>query len=350
MAYIPNWNKEIKQLICKLEVENHYPDDNLIICYKDFLRIRDYLHCYQFNPTVFKSLVELTINLWETKEKINRLSLLTAIKRYHYNNSKRLLELDIQTKKHIFVLFKNTFEKAQFLTEKQVVAAQSLFNPLLISLSLTSEEEKWFCDNEGKTPFILNRILRYPVRSKIISQWVTEHFHSDKLRTRRAEAVGWILDENPDFIIDEQTLIDDFEHANLLDIEKIKSDSFHYGYRGGTVIKRFYTKLEIPADSNSLPDFECVRKYFYDNFDTIKRQTMLWAAAYSRLDIQQKIDLLKKYYSDELFVSLFNIGKKYKLIEILKWLQPKAKNHKDVSQKKISEEKFEDRELGEMPF
>jgi hypothetical protein len=334
MADISNWNKKIKNLICELETENCYPNDNLITCYKDFLQIRDYLHYYQFNPNVFRSLVELTINLWETKDRISRLSLLTTIRRYAYNDSQKLLELDIQMKKAIFVLFKNTFEKAQFLTEKQIVGAQSLFNSLLTNLPLTSEEEKWFCDNESRASFILNRILRYPICSKIISKWVEEHFHSDKLCTRRAEAIGWFLDKNPDFIIDEQTLIDDFEHANLLDIEKLKNGTLipHY-YHGHSIIERFYVNLEIPPNDNL--NFENVRMYFYCNIDTIKRQTMLWAVAYSRLEIQQKIKLFKKYYSDELFVSLFNIGKKYKLIEVLKWLQTKAKKNTNFSQKKM---------------
>jgi hypothetical protein len=43
--------------------------------------------------------------------------------------------------------------------------------------------------------------------------------------------------------------------------------------------------------------------------------------AYSRLDTQHKTELLKKYYSSKLYYSLLNIGKKQKLLEVLKWLQ-----------------------------
>jgi hypothetical protein len=333
MTHIPYWSKEIKRLVSKLEVENHYPDDNLITCYKDFLRIRDSLRYYQFNPVVFQSLVALTICLWETKERISRLSLLTAIK--HYANREKNLELDIQTRKHIFTLFRNTFEKSQFLPKNHIIEAQHILNYLLVNITLTNEEERWFCENENQSTNIINRILRYPVYSKIITQWVKEHFNSDKFHTRRAEAVGWLLDETPDFIVEEQTLIDDFEYTNLLDIEKIKNKdlSFQY-YPHEVVIERFYIRLKINLSSNVDPDFENVRKYFYDNIDIIKRQTMLWAVAYSRLDVQRKMKLFERYYSDELFFSLFNICKKYKLIEVLKWLQTKTINYRGLSRKK----------------
>ena len=329
-------NTNIQHLI--YELENRYPEDNLITCYKDFLQIRDYLSCYQFNPVVFQSLIKLTINLWKTEQRIDRLSLLFKIKQYGLGKEGYKTAIDIQTRKLIFTLFKNTVEKAQLLTERQTKEAEMICNSLLVNLPLTEEEETWLCENENQSSIILNRILRYPVRSKIISQWINKYFNTDKFCTRRAEAIGWLLDENPDFVVDKQILFADFEYINQIDAEIILSNREDYlsswssskekkDYLGvGSLTYRPYIVLSYQHNQGTQPDFSELRRYFYENIDIIIKQTMLWAIAYSRLDVCQKIELLQKYYCDELFASLLKICKKYKLIEVLKWLQTKAIN------------------------
>src|SRR5688572_26730219 len=71
---------EIQKEIAK--IQNAYPPDNLIVTYKDFLKTRDYLPLYQFNPLVFDSLVTLTCESWNSPGRINRQSLIELIKRY----------------------------------------------------------------------------------------------------------------------------------------------------------------------------------------------------------------------------------------------------------------------------
>ena len=325
--------KTFDRLIC--ELENPYPKDNLITCYKDFLNTKDYLSYYQFNPVVFHALLELTVNLWETKSRISRLSLLGAIKKYGLG-IKEYATLDIQTRKLLFVLFRNTVEKTQFLTEKQIEEARIISYSFIKKLPLCSEEETWLCENENKSSEILNRILRYPVRSNVISRWIEEHFNDDKFRTRRAEAIAWLLDENPDYVINKQILFADFEYINRIDSEIILSNrdsrvsawsSGKYSYnteKEGKLTYRPYITLSYLHKPGAKPDFSALRKYFNENIDIISKQTMLWAVAYSRLKIDQKTELLKKYYSDELFISLIKICKKCKLIEVLKWLQTKT--------------------------
>jgi hypothetical protein len=166
---------------------------------------------------------------------------------------------------------------------------------------------------------------------------------------RRAEAVSWLLDDNPNFTIDKQTLIADFEHANQLDIATIKkygnkistyaSSGQKYSYRliyaDVLLTPRVYVELYYQSKQNCLPDFTELRQYFHENIDTMLRTCMLWAVAYSRLEVEQKTELLKKYYSADLYRSLFKIGEKYKMLDILKWLQTKASQRRTNIKKRI---------------
>ena len=50
---------------------------------------------------------------------------------------------------------------------------------------------------------------------------------------------------------------------------------------------------------------------------------MIWAIGYSRLDNQTKENLLKKYYCEESYYSLFRVSKKIKQVDLLEWLLDK---------------------------
>ncbi|KAA6340934.1 hypothetical protein EZS27_011239 [termite gut metagenome] len=95
------------------EIEHPYPDNKCITCYKDFLRARDYLPYYQFNPTVFQSLVQLAVDSWNTPKRINRILLLDAIQKYDENH---LSALDIQMRKNLFLLFTKLLEFPQYIS------------------------------------------------------------------------------------------------------------------------------------------------------------------------------------------------------------------------------------------
>ena len=79
MLFNPN-KKDLQSLILKYDKPDA-PDD-LILTYQDFLRVKDFLIYYPFNPVVFQNLLKLTIDLWTSNKRISRLSLLQGIKRY----------------------------------------------------------------------------------------------------------------------------------------------------------------------------------------------------------------------------------------------------------------------------
>jgi hypothetical protein len=343
------------------ELENPYPNDNLITCYKDFLKVRDFLPYYKYSIKVFQSLVDLTNEIWDTNQRINRISLLESLKKYGKNRDKNrgdnLIELPIETKTKIFLLFKCCFDRPERLSANQINEAKNLCNYLLINLVLRVEEEKWLCENTGLSENVLNRVLRYPIKSEVITNWVKENYNMDIYRIRRAELASWLIDEDPNFEIDKRTLTLDFGYFNISDIKAIQEYENQVAVNNlikerelnGIIqsknlfddenvnpeivsaipeLKLTFRHYSIPIDTSkdyqlNVPDFKIMCKDFYADIDTTFKRTMLWAIAYSRLDSKLKSELLKKYYCKETYWSFFRICKKHKLIKSLKWLKDK---------------------------
>lgn len=354
---------QLKKAILKLE--NPYPKDDLILTYSDFLKVRDYLVLYQFNSTVFQNLVQLANAIWNTKKRVSRLSLLQKIKQYLYqggnrSNNSHLVPFDfkpnVETKKLLFVLFRKTFEEKQYISKLQLEDARRICSSLLINIELTPNEQEWLCANFFSSNVILNRILRYPQKSEVISNWAKVNYNNDRLRGRRAELLSWIIDQEPAFEVEHQTLIDDFEYLNQIDQQAIKNYDDEIAakkiieeqFGEYLPLKRYYDFLEeryheekvelylpdlqlskrpysFTLDSSkqypvNIPDFKILRETFYTNLTTHQKFTMIWAIGYSRLDNTLKYSLLKKYYRNETHYSLFKVGKRTNNIALLKWI------------------------------
>ena len=91
------WKIELQRAI--LQIDNPYPKDDFIVSYSDFLKARDYLGYYKFNPVVFNHLVMITNNEWATEKRISRLSLILKVKQYY----RVAQEITRQRKKNLFL-------------------------------------------------------------------------------------------------------------------------------------------------------------------------------------------------------------------------------------------------------
>lgn len=351
-----------------IELENTIPLNDSIVTYSDFLKIKNYLSSYQFNALVFDSLLSLTNSLWKSDKRISRIDLLIKLRQYLSKKDTLHLKdyqtrpysftetLSLNTRKQLFELFKNTIIESKYVTVKQLGEVRGIANNLLINVGLTADEEKWLCDNVQSYPYVLNRILRYPQKSNEISNWAWKNFTNKLFVTRRAELIGWLLDEDQAYEVDNQRLLDDFEVINQLDKQAIKS--YRDDVYANEVIERdlgdilpriTYNDIEtgeltegrvaletpeltltrrpysIPVDMSSglfsnIPDFKVMTDHFKRDLDSFQRKTMIWGIAYSRLDNEIKTELYKKHYSTECYETLFKVGKKTNNAEILKWL------------------------------
>ncbi len=348
-----------------IELEKSYPKDDLIISYSNFLKVRDYLRYYQFNPIVFDNLITLANEKWNTEKRISRISLLQKIKQYLYQdtgkdyyskNTKPNFQLKIETRKLLFNLFKKTFEEKKYISYIQLAEARKICNNVLINLELTPIEEEWLCSNIIESELILNRVLRYPIKSVIISNWAKSNFHNDILRSRRAELLSWIIDQEPNFEINQQTLLDDFEYLNQSDLQAIKNydneiaankiieeelgeyfpkkTQYNFFDRRYNEAKGDLSAPELKLSKRpygviidiskaypvNIPNFEKLSEDFINNLPTHKKVTMIWGIGYSRLDNSLKFSLLKKYYCNETYYSMYRVCKRTKNIELLKWI------------------------------
>ena len=356
----------LQQAIIKLE--KTYPKDDLILSYPDFLKERDYLSFYQFNPIVFSHLVTLANDHWNTEKRISRLSLLQKMKRYlhitlqvttedyYSRKTKPDFQISVETRKLLFNLFRKTFEEAHYISHKQLDEARKICNNVLINLALTPIEEKWLCSNISVSELILNRVLRYPIKSEVISNWAKSNFQTDIFRSRRAELLSWIIDQDPAFEINQQTLIEDFEYLNKSDLQAIQNyddeidankiierelseylpkkisyslfdDTYHEEKVDLSVpeLKLSHRPYALPIDSSkeyplSIPNFKKLGDQFYTDLPVFQKTTMIWAIGYSRLDDTLKSSLLKKYYSNETYYSFYKVCRRTENVELLKWL------------------------------
>jgi len=341
-----------------------YPKDNLITSYKDILKYRDYLPFYKFNPSVFEALIKVSKDTWGTKERIDRLSIITLIKRYGYMSDEKVsyfMFLKIKNpsnhlKSDLFHLYKRCFEEETPLTKRQLDEAKRTCNSMLFQLPLNDDNIEWLCANAFKDNMILNRVLKYPVKSCIITSWAKNHFNHPQLHSRRAELISWLIDEDLDFSISREILNNDFESLNSIDKKSIEDfledqelvklmnvkakdfsdDLFAYDDLSNDIEKFnisnpilkqtrrfhdvFYNHQIKDSQSRTAYDFEVMSIYFYDNLTSYTSRIMLWSIYYSRIEQKQKERLLKNYYSKENYHSFMKIIQRLKMTSLMKWL------------------------------
>ncbi len=348
-----------------ITIENTYPPDNLISSYRDFIKHRDILTYYSLNIKVLNSLVELTYKVWFEKKRIARMSLIKLIRRYGKIYLEKMKEptfknpidaLPLKSKSELFKIFISLSENS-ILSKRSTIEAQFLFNKIFFKVSLGEYEESYLCANHHRHELLLNRLLRYPVKSKIISQWARDNYENDTLRIRRAEMTGWLIDEDINFKVPYQTLIDDFEYLNNVDLKSINefiteesAKKFvkevsqgifnvfqeRYNYPDFDNDKEFdenkenelklsrrfyYMDGNIPiAEDTFIPDFDKSRKKFHAEIEEIRTTLMITAISYTRLQSEVKTELLKKYYSRATKHRIYHICIKLQLVDCLKWM------------------------------
>ncbi|WP_029035876.1 hypothetical protein [Salinimicrobium xinjiangense] len=334
-------------------IKKPFPKADLIANYEDFLEHRDSLPYYQFNSEVFDSLLTLILRKWKSKHRISRFSLITGLKRYGIKDSDNgqdkffnhtIAKLNFPLRRKLFNLYRLTWEHPEFLTQNQQEESFKLLNLLLVNIPFGLKEERWLCKNYNKSELILNRLLRYPIRSSVISTWAIENFDNDNLRSRRAELISFILDDNPNYEVEKEVILEDYTYQNNLDkqiinefdqelkiynlFQESSGDIFPENvdhtvkYPELNLRKRFYQIPKRFCENlyQELPDFKKLDIAFNENLGLFQKITMMWAIGYCRLSTQKKSELLIKYYSSEAESTFIKVCKKFKLVRPLEWL------------------------------
>ena len=353
---------EIRKAI--LEIQNPYPEDDLIMSYRDFLKYREVLHLYQYNVALLCNMVDLIDRVWNTEARISRLSLVQVTKRYSGKAENR--ELPERTREQLFDLFRKVvIEDGLKLADSGKYDAKNALNSLLSGMRLAEDQQQFLCGHVEASNHVLNRVLRYPEPSAVISRWARDHFEDDRYRTRRAELVGWLLDEDPEFVVENGVLTADLEFMLQEDAQRIvtfEQDLDIYraitrelapglesegmfkidrdllvpdfvGYRNPlsafakdkpefkAIRWNYLTGLSYDSKYDySKPDIEKERAYFYAHREEVFCVTMAWGVAYCRLELSVKEGLLRRFFRQEVDYTFFKIGKRLKSVGLLEWL------------------------------
>jgi hypothetical protein len=349
-------------------LQPQYPSDDILTNYNDFLKVRDLLHLYRFNPVVFERLLDLTLEKWNTNKRISRISLIETTCRYlnilretvnRANKEKFRPDensaLALNVRRKLFLLFQKSIDDSTVLCPAQIEIAQTKCNNMLIGQPLPDDAIQWLLDNRAKHPCILNRIMRYPEKSKLINQWIKTHFEDDIIRIRRTESISRLLDFDADYELPLMLLKEDFESINELEENRFNdykydarsnmalaremneifpdnhnlfyTDLFGFKYFGGVIpqpeiIRRPY-RVPIQKDHDlclRLPDFDKLRDEYLSNLAFHQRATMIWATFYSRLDAETKNVLYRKYYHQDTLQLLVRISKREGNLGLLQWM------------------------------
>lgn len=265
-------------------------------------------------------------------------------------------------KAQVFQLFRKTFEEPEKVTKRQLEEVQKICSSMISTLTFGEPEEQWLCSNINLSDLIATRVLRYPGRSPIISSWTREHYDEDRFRSQRPILAGWLIDEDPAYVVDTRTLFDDFEYLNQLDMRAISDyeeekkanrvmedelgdylmkvtlplpddeevdpdfpiyETVSLEYPTLKLSRRFYSISEDSKrkfQSQQVPIFKKLREDFSENIAITQNVTMLWAVAFSHLAMEQKTELLKLYYREETYRSFFKICVRFRMVELLRWL------------------------------
>ena len=368
-------SQQLQIRICILKINPEFPADDIICNYQDFLKYRSILPYYQFNMKVFDSLVDLACKLWNEEKKINKPFLLGLIASYSTKNKDRL-PISNTTSRRVFWLFNEmvVLNNGNY-SETTKNRMKSFANKALKNVILTDEEVTVLINNVNRSEHILNRILRHPESNQKISSWVEIIFSSDIYRNRRAELIGWLLDINPDYEIDKQIIIDDFEFQVREDNKLISQYKYDYEVymllfeenkkqllrdnpgitdkdeieilSGDGLVRpaikleqRVYRTKNIVWDYEfppNLPDLKTEREDFYNRIDYFFRLTMLWGVAYSHLSSEEKSDLYMKFYTPEHFYTALKIGTRTQNTEFLGriYYETRVVNHRNKPNRKL---------------
>ena len=325
------------------EIENKYPDDNLISSYKDFLEVRDFLKNYQYNQKVFISLIDLTHSLWHSKKRINRQSLIATSKRY-FSLKTDNKELPQKTRNQLFELFKELVYYESVSTNKEsLVFMQYKINTMVLDIEFTNKQIIWLLRYSDKSNIILNRVLRYKRKSSIISAWARENYKNNFYRHRRNEIASWIIDEQEDFEISKEDLIVDLNYSlkkDALVLDELDERLAIYEIAKDIMPKQYDSVVQETSEKKlkiryKYSNLDTIRSFVKDrrNAKSVKEEFLnlpnvvlisnLYAVFYSRLDDEIKNEKLKRMYNDEIESLFIYLCRKYNNLDVLNWLLKK---------------------------
>jgi hypothetical protein len=207
---------------------------------KDIYERRNLLKQLLLSENTINYLMDIIIESVNNKSRFRTLDCLKVLRAVLRNNPFEI-ELNESTIKKLFFLHQ-TF----ILHKNEDVRACA--NSLVMSRRLDDEDIRWIIANWEKSDHLLNRLLRYPVKNSLISQWATEIYHSGKIRDRISEVVALLIDENiPPYVKENQnTIVWSIYYARISDSTKKRHLMDNFSKESADSLWKIATRLKYP--------------------------------------------------------------------------------------------------------
>ena len=338
----PYLKREIDRALVKIDPK---PKPGMINEYADFVRLKETFTYYDFNSQIFEKLIDIAYDLVINKKRFDKRRLFLAIKLYYKKRpSKYVLPQDKVD--HLF----NIFKIAALEKDRKVLFP---INHLLLGIEFNNSQVSWLIENSMKSETVLNRLLHHPIKNTEISEWAVSHFPEKRLRGRRVELLGWLLDVKPDYRLDNQTVINDFEYLINEDKKEYASFLFEQGQEKIRSIKQMkninaYFGIDVPEEEiteelsihketsffhkfkrqvfyeriyDETFNVQSTRAEFMKKLDYHTSRIQCWGIAYSHLNIRLKETMLQELFREDLIWTFINIATKLKSARFLQWLK-----------------------------
>lgn len=148
----------------------------------------------------------LTYSLFDEKFIVRILKIIQPLvdnnKRFRRKWCIKLIKSHLKKRPPKFKLKQTTVNSLFIFYKSQILKVPNeLANDLSVILKdieLSDDNIKWLIDNAANSKYILNRILRYPKKSELISTWANYCLKNNLYVDRYSEIIGYALDANED--------------------------------------------------------------------------------------------------------------------------------------------------------
>lgn len=199
--------------------------------FDDIIENKNQLKYSKYSLKTYSKILDIIIKKIDTKKRFQKEKSISILKWLNQKRNKKQLSRKIIDK--IFYIYKNLI----FNSNENICWSLST---LLKDQILSEHQLKWLTDNAIKSDFILNRVLRYPIKSRLISTWAKDNVNIEAFKKRNSEFIGLILNYYPDYRTDNKiSMIWGIYYSKLSNKVKIKRLSENLNFES------FYEFLEV---------------------------------------------------------------------------------------------------------
>jgi hypothetical protein len=162
--------------------KSYFKDYQTIISNSELLRYS------AFDENFIKGILNKIQPFIDNNKRYRRKEIIKLLKS-HLKKRPRKFKLKPETTKALF-----KFYSSQIFKVNEELAND--LSVILKDLELTDEQIQWLIDNSAKSKYILNRLLRYPQKSGLISMWAKYCLENDLHSERKSEIISYVLDAN----------------------------------------------------------------------------------------------------------------------------------------------------------